>query len=485
MSDQRYPANVRIIGVMHKDKNKMYITSVLWSDQSEVTVYRSFQEFKKLHKQLKKKFPVENPLRKRERVLPKFKGIGKKPNFQKKGPSKSVHRVKALERYCSELLQCDPSVTLSSEVFQFFLPKEQELQPDFAKNSLMILTSGESPNDLGEGHVYGKRLSVGNVTNPFVTMTCRCIASYETKDVKNRAFRVSVDEVVDVLMKDPAGWWLVENSDKQLAWFPAPYLELVENDEEDDDFDTAVVEGSVFCASRSYTSNKADEISVSIGAVVEVMQKSDNGWWLVRYNGRAGYVPSMYLQPYSGPAFGLRTLQRHVHGSSLNLSTSSSPQPELNQAARPQSLQQRLRNLQKFRSMEVLSETRHQHDTLAPREECDSRKSSISSTSTGTDFSFSSSGSESLVQSDGDQDLRQRSQSQEEDQYSADSGLSSEPHCSAGSDSNVAAKRFAAPKVPPRPQTQEILTRCTTYTRKAAMASRARLFPDRVQIQAH
>lgn len=30
-----------------------------------------------------------------------------------------------------------------------------------------------------------------------------------------------------------SGWWLVENEDKRLAWFPAPFLELC--DEEDDD----------------------------------------------------------------------------------------------------------------------------------------------------------------------------------------------------------------------------------------------------------
>lgn len=30
------------------------------------------------------------------------------------------------------------------------------------------------------------------------------------------------------------GWWLVENEAKRLAWFPAPYLELWEGEEEDD-----------------------------------------------------------------------------------------------------------------------------------------------------------------------------------------------------------------------------------------------------------
>lgn len=45
----------------------------------------------------------------------------------------------------------------------------------------------------------------GNVTQPFVTETYRCVAPYETKDTKNRPFKVAVDETVDVLIKDKAG----------------------------------------------------------------------------------------------------------------------------------------------------------------------------------------------------------------------------------------------------------------------------------------
>lgn len=43
----------------------------------------------------------------------------------------------------------------------------------------------------------------------------------------------------------------------------------------------------MYCAVRSYTTKKEDEVSVPIGSVVEVLKKSDNGWWLIRY-------PSLY-----------------------------------------------------------------------------------------------------------------------------------------------------------------------------------------------
>lgn len=45
----------------------------------------------------------------------------------------------------------------------------------------------------------------GNVTQPFVTETYSCVAPYETKDTKNKLFKVALDEKVDVLIKDKAG----------------------------------------------------------------------------------------------------------------------------------------------------------------------------------------------------------------------------------------------------------------------------------------
>lgn len=38
----------------------------------------------------------------------------------------------------------------------------------------------------------------------------------------------------------------------------------------------------LYHAVKNFKATKADEASVSIGAVVEVLQKSDNGWWLIR-----------------------------------------------------------------------------------------------------------------------------------------------------------------------------------------------------------
>lgn len=63
-----------------------------------------------------------------------------------------------------------------------------------------------------------RHCSVGNITQPFVTETYRCVALYETRDTKNKPFKLGADEKVDVLIKDKAGErhsWLRRAADSQ------------------------------------------------------------------------------------------------------------------------------------------------------------------------------------------------------------------------------------------------------------------------------
>jgi len=55
-------------------------------------------------------------------------------SFQLKALAKSVSRLRNLESYCSNLLQCNTTVSHSTEVIQFFLPNEQELMPEYTQN---------------------------------------------------------------------------------------------------------------------------------------------------------------------------------------------------------------------------------------------------------------------------------------------------------------------------------------------------------------
>ena len=45
-----------------------------------------------------------------------------------------------------------------------------------------------------------------------------------------------------------------------------------------------------------YTAEEDDEISFSKGLVVDVLQKSLDGWWLVRCEGKTGLAPATFLK---------------------------------------------------------------------------------------------------------------------------------------------------------------------------------------------
>ncbi|MBN3287349.1 NOXO1 oxidase, partial [Polyodon spathula] len=330
-----------------------------------------------------------------------------------------------------------------------------------------------------------KRHSAGNITEQFTAETYRCVASYETKDTKNRPFKVNIEETVDVLIKDPAGWWLVENEEKHIAWFPAPYLEKCCHPEYDDTTDGIPEEGIQYYAARAYEAKDVDELSLNIRVVVEVLQKSDNGWWLIRYNGKAGYVPSMCLQPYKNPhqKFQIQSMTLYrtisppgnllaVKNLHLNSSqTSLEPCPVVKGKLQPL-------DRQKSRSLSFLSPpviTVNDIDASSSAK-LQSRMDSISE---GTEDRFSSSRDSSVSP---ESDFLSVSQTDMEEQPQRSRNIPvitthrhglglAEQLPSSNSNPNL-FKSSSVPKMPPRPNAQEILSRCTTLTKRAAMRMR-------------
>ncbi|KAM6905330.1 NADPH oxidase organizer 1a [Xenentodon cancila] len=518
MEVERYPISVRLVGVLHKEKSKMFICSVLWSDHNEIVVYRSFREFSIMHKQLKKVFPSASKIRKSDRILPKFEENKMKQKSRGKGPAKCLECLKFLQKYCNELLSSDPRVPQSADLIKFLHPKVQDLEPDFTKNSIMIMPSDD---ELVSGGGHG---GSGNVSQPFVTETYRCVAPYETKDTRNKPFKVAVDEKVDVLIKDKAGWWLVENENKRMAWFPAPYLEKLEEDEDEDEMGGTPEKGMLYTVIKSYKSTKDDEITVNMGVVVMVLQQSNNGWWLIRCGGKVGYIPSMYLQPHRYPH--IRTTPHHQHllsPSSLNVPSSSLQQQSHHSRSQGNLLEPPpvgssspilvyAESIWRSRSLNGLSEQPHpqpagsntvsvrNYPTTTPApveqsppptimvemdEEEDSRNlTADSEDSFGSDCfsdefsSFDIGSSLNLTASDEGLRLSRTPQPTVSNHLSPASNQEGKLLPSV-SDPNL-YKGPKSPMVPPRPHTQEILTRCSTVTRKNA--ARGGQWPTKTEI---
>lgn len=78
-----------------------------------------------------------------------FPGKARRSSLKQKGSKRSVQRMKLLESYCDQLLKCDQTVIHSSEVTQFFMPKDHDLQPDFTKNRYSRLWRSSCQHSVG------------------------------------------------------------------------------------------------------------------------------------------------------------------------------------------------------------------------------------------------------------------------------------------------------------------------------------------------
>lgn len=189
----------------------------------------------------------------------------------------------------------------------------------------------------------------------------------------------------------------------------------------------------------------------------------------------------MYLQPSNNPRANLYSRQINVYSSTLNLSNRRPSNPA--GFSEDQGLQLRLAaapgfaagRLHKARSLDVLSEPLTQLEAgTSPTVGGGHHSLNLNS----SEFSLSSSDSESTssltgVVLEGRPVATSSGRSSPERSIPArhDSSRSSQ---SSGSTSSKDSSTVT-PRVPSRPKTEEILNRCSTMTRKAAMATKSRL----------
>ncbi|KAG9476677.1 hypothetical protein GDO78_002201 [Eleutherodactylus coqui] len=291
---RRHPLEAKAVGILQNGRRKMNIFSILWSDQNDLIIYRSFDDFKKMHRELTRKFPLESGLlRKSDNMVPKLRDV---PIFRKnRSSSRFIERLRLLEKFCQELLNADDKISQCDVVTKFLAPTNTDLNATFPENSIVIM-----PSEVREPQkrVQPKQSPQPPASEPIVSQMYLCIEDYETKDTKNQPFKVKCNEKLGVLIKENSGWWLVENEDKRVAWFPAPFLKAIAEREDSDSGIESDDEGVRYYATSAYEAMSCDELSLSRGVLVEVMEKSDNGWWLIRYNGKTGFAPAMYLKPY-------------------------------------------------------------------------------------------------------------------------------------------------------------------------------------------
>ncbi|CAH6786654.1 Noxo1 [Phodopus roborovskii] len=217
MAGPRHPVSAHAVALVQMERLQTFAFSVRWSDNSDSSVRRSWDEFRQLQKILKKTFPVEaGLLRRSERVLPKLPDV---PLLTRRGHTgRGLVRLQLLDTYVQALLAASEHVLRSSALNDFFAPSPLDLKPMLPPGSLVILPTPEEP--LSQP---ASSLAIHNLE----AQSMRCLQPFHTHDTRDRPFHTQAQEILDVLLRHPSGWWLVENKDQQTAWFPAPYLEEV------------------------------------------------------------------------------------------------------------------------------------------------------------------------------------------------------------------------------------------------------------------
>ncbi|XP_066239006.1 NADPH oxidase organizer 1 isoform X6 [Saccopteryx leptura] len=293
MAGPRHPASVHAAALVQTKRLQSFLQqtfafSVCWSDDSNTFVRRSWDDFRRLHKTLKETFPVEaGLLRRSDRILPKLPDSSAWLLVRGGRTGRGLARLGQLETYLRMLLVAE-RVSRGPVLIGFFEPQPQDLEPSLPPGSLVILPVQEEPLPRPVGSL---------ATGSLVALSLHCLQPFSTQDTRGQPFHAQAQESLDVLLRHPSGWWLVANEDQQMAWFPASYLEEVALGQGQERGQPLGGSASQFCASQAYKGSQADELSVPAGARVQVLETSDRGWWLCRFSGRTGLLPSVLLQP--------------------------------------------------------------------------------------------------------------------------------------------------------------------------------------------
>ncbi|XP_052771631.1 SH3 and PX domain-containing protein 2A-like isoform X2 [Mya arenaria] len=118
------------------------------------------------------------------------------------------------------------------------------------------------------------------------------VAEYQRQEKGEVSLQLGM--LVEVVEKTESGWWFV-NVEEEQGWVPSTCLEREDGVKEDTTVHLAPGHEEQYLCTEEYTAQSCDEVSMERGSVVDVMEKNLEGWWLVKYNGREGYVPATYL----------------------------------------------------------------------------------------------------------------------------------------------------------------------------------------------
>ncbi|KAJ1184791.1 hypothetical protein NDU88_001593 [Pleurodeles waltl] len=282
MSDP-YIRHIELLGFEKRyfpSQHYVYMFLVKWQDLTEKVVYRKFTEIYEFHKTLKEMFPIESgEISAENRIIPHLPA----PKWFD-GLKSTENRQSTLADYCFTLLNLPNKISRCSHVLSFFTVRSDDLNlaldSQIRKPETFLLPKDNSKNNIAD------------ITGPIILQTYRAIADYE--NTSKTELPLSTSDIVDVVEKSENGWWFCQKKNRR-GWVPAAYLEPLDSADESEEADPNY-EGEPYIATKGYTADQDDEMTLKEGETVDVIHKLLDGWWVVRKDDVTGYFPSMFLQ---------------------------------------------------------------------------------------------------------------------------------------------------------------------------------------------
>ncbi|XP_025095174.1 SH3 and PX domain-containing protein 2A-like isoform X2 [Pomacea canaliculata] len=351
-------------------KHYVYVIHVQWSDGSSMVIYRRYSRFFDLQTQLLDKFPIQAGAADPSlRIIPFLPG----KIFFGRSQIRDVamKRLGEIDTYCKALLKLPAEISQCDEVLEFFEVEPDDLEPPKSEDKKQ---SGDK--------------KPSKISGPKQLEQYTAVADYEAQEKGEASLQAGM--TVEVVEKSESGWWFVSADDHQ-GWVPSTYLKTLDNSGANTHANVRVEDGEEerYICIETYSAQNEDELSLSKGVLVEVVQKNMDGWWEVRYQGQVGIAPATYLKKCSDPyARSLVEKSRHsgvqIIGTLAdvsNLMTSSSTTPHnagifstpasgaKNTAAKPLEDQAKVsKNPETQEEMDVVGKMQLQKDSHAQRQ---------------------------------------------------------------------------------------------------------------------
>ncbi|XP_065197110.1 SH3 and PX domain-containing protein 2B-like [Sycon ciliatum] len=279
---KRTVTDVHVVDVQKRrrpTKHYVYVISVSWSEGSKFSIFRSYSMLLEFQAKLQDLFAGQVP------SLPGRFVFGR-------GAALAEKRRDGVSEFCKHLLRLSTDITKCDDFLMFFeaWPEDATLDFDFDANLqsnafYVSADSSKKPGPTGEG--------VGDETDELEPY--RAVSTWTARSPREISF-ISGDKV-EVIEKNLNGWWVIVCGNRE-GVAPASYLEPLNHLPEDDKAEEELYSG-VYVVSIDFRARKYDEITLEVNTTVDILEKTLDGWWKVRANGREGLFPSTFLKKMS------------------------------------------------------------------------------------------------------------------------------------------------------------------------------------------